>query len=250
MNQTEFASEIVSDSFIDKMIEEQLELDEQEWLQSRPKALRAERQTNTYSYDELVEVLDKHDLILKRKPKNKLITRNDRISFAKKDKPNYVYRAKLIDALTNNTSEFTRDEHFRLPNDDLQNRLSKRQESNERQRQKSEDKLRQSMFAEDCILTSRYETHLSPVHYEFNGYDYVVTPTRWNAGARPHQAKCVRYTHEHIKKLFADEGCELITEYKNQKQILTYKFNDKEYQVCFNDWLHNRIRKHTKSGRK
>lgn len=246
MNQTEFdlekvVSEFVSDSFIDKIIQEQFELDEQDELYELDEPLQN---------DELAYILSRHDLILKRQPKNKLITRDDRISFAKKDKPNYVYRAKLIDALKGNENVYVRDEHFRLPNDDLQNISSKRQESNERKRQHSEDKLRQSMLAEDCILTSRYETSTSSVHYTFNGYDYSVTPSRWNAGARPHQAKCVRYTHEHIKKLFADEDCELITEYKNQKQILTYKYNDKEYQVCFNDWLHNRIRKHTKSGRK
>ena len=71
-----------------------------------------------------------------------------------------------------------------------------------------------------------------------------LIPVNWNNGVRAHKMKCVRYTHNHIKKLFENENCELITEYKNQKTLLTYKYEGKEYQVRFNDWKHHNSRPH------
>ena len=198
------------------------------------------------SIEQLNELLAKHNVTLKRIPRNQIIQRNDRISFAKNDNPNLVYRARLVDILTGNEDEYKRDEHYRLPADELTKTTAKRLNAYEQQRLRAEEKLRQSMLSEECTLTSRYETHKSPVHYTYKGYDYSVTPARWTAGIRPHKAKCIRYTHEHIKQLFADEGCELITIYHNQKQPLQYKYNDKLYTVCFNDWKFFHSRPHKK----
>ena len=53
-----------------------------------------------------------------------------------------------------------------------------------------------------------------------------MQPTRWNSGIRPHNVECIRYTQEHIAQLFAKEGCQLISQYKNQKSLLKYKYKD------------------------
>ncbi|KAK8897771.1 hypothetical protein M9Y10_015738 [Tritrichomonas musculus] len=114
----------------------------------------------------------------------------------------------------------------------------------EKQKQEYENKLRESMLKEDCILTSKYEGYNKHVHYTYKNLDYRVTPTLWNSGVRPHFAKCIRYTHEHIAQLFEKEGCKLLTQYKNQKSKLTYEYNGKTYKVIYNDWKFYNCRPH------
>ena len=92
------------------------------------------------------------------------------------------------------------------------------------------------MKAEGCELISSYSNCRTPVYYLYEGMEYKTTPGRWNSGHRAHKCKCIRYTQHYIKQLFANEGCELISEYKNQKSKLTYKYNDQIYEVVFNDW--------------
>lgn len=113
-----------------------------------------------------------------------------------------------------------------------------------RKRQILEDQLRESMLAEQCELISKYESTDKPVYYLFDGMEYQTTPHHWNAGKRAHKQKCVRYTHNHIKELFAKEGCELLTQYKNQKTILTYRYEGQEFQVNFTNWKYHKLRPH------
>lgn len=42
----------------------------------------------------------------------------------------------------------------------------------------------------------------------------------WNQGIRQHLTKRIHYTQNHIEQLFADEECELLSEYQNQKSWL------------------------------
>ena len=114
----------------------------------------------------------------------------------------------------------------------------------EEERQKKEDALRESMKAEGCELISKYTTANADVFYLFEGFEYKTRPTKWNAGHRPHKAKCIRYTPNYVRKVFKDAGCILLTEYKNQKTKLRYLYEGKEYDVYFNDWLYYGSRPH------
>ena len=44
--------------------------------------------------------------------------------------------------------------------------------------------------------------------------------------------------------MFEDEGCELISEYKNQKSKLKYRYQGVVYEVVFNDWKFFNSRPH------
>ena len=114
----------------------------------------------------------------------------------------------------------------------------------EHQRLDKEEALRESMKAEECELISEYIKGDKPVYYLFNGLEYKTTPTKWNTGHRAHKCKCIRYTQNYIKQLFEKEGCTLMSEYKNQKSLLKYMYNDKEYEVIFNNWLYFNKRPH------
>ena len=113
-----------------------------------------------------------------------------------------------------------------------------------KQRQNKEEELRESMKKEECELITKYTTAKTPVYYIFEGMEYKTTPTKWNSGHRAHKCKCIRYTHNYIKQLFANEDCELISEYQNQKSKLKYLYNEKEYEVTFNDWKYFNKRPH------
>ena len=89
---------------------------------------------------------------------------------------------------------------------------------------KYESELRESMKNEGCELISEYNGSNVPVYYLYNSLEYKVIPWKWKRGHRAHNVRCIRYTNNHIKKLFEDEGCELISEYKNQKSKLKYIF--------------------------
>ena len=106
----------------------------------------------------------------------------------------------------------------------------------ESQRIEKEKKLRESMKAEDCELVSKYVKGDAKVFYLFNGFEYQTTPTKWNKGYRAHKSKSPHYTQNYIKKVFADEDCELLSEYKNMKTVLKYKYQGKIYEVTFEKW--------------
>ena len=109
-----------------------------------------------------------------------------------------------------------------------------------------EEKLRESMSAEGCELISKYVNSKTKVLYIHDGFEYQTTPSRWNSGYRSHKGKCPRYTQNYIKKLFENEGCELISEYKNQKSLLKYRYQGVTYEVVFNDWKFWHRRPHLK----
>ena len=110
------------------------------------------------------------------------------------------------------------------------------EEKLDKQRQNKEEELRESMKNEECELISKYTNYKTPVYYIYEGMEYKTTPSKWNSGHRAHKCKCIRYTHNYIKQLFANEECELISEYQNQKSKLKYLYKEKEYEVTFNDW--------------
>ena len=114
----------------------------------------------------------------------------------------------------------------------------------ESQRIEKENKLRESMKAEGCELVSKYVKANVKVFYLFNGFEYQTTPTKWNSGYRAHKSKCSHYTQNYIKKAFADEGCELISEFKNVKTLLRYRYQGKIYEVTFDNWKNYGRRPH------
>lgn len=111
-----------------------------------------------------------------------------------------------------------------------------KQTTNEKHRIEKTNQLKESMQNENCYLLSNYVNCKSPVYYLFDGYEYKTTPEKWHRGHRAHNVKCIRYTQNHIAKIFADEGCELLSQYKNQKTKLKYRFHDREYEITFNEW--------------
>lgn len=44
--------------------------------------------------------------------------------------------------------------------------------------------------------------------------------------------------------MFAQEGCKYLSQYKNQKSILTYEYKGRSFQVFFNDWKFYHSRPH------
>lgn len=114
----------------------------------------------------------------------------------------------------------------------------------EKKRLAKENNLRDSMKLEGCELLDKYVDGRTKIRYLFEGLEYQTTPTKWNTGYRAHKSKCPRYTHEHIAQLFAKEGCELISQYVNQKSKLTYRYKDRNYQVVWNDWKYYNTRPH------
>ena len=119
-------------------------------------------------------------------------------------------------------------------------RITKQEESkndiSEEKRLVKENNLRDSMKLEGCELLDKYVSGRTKIRYLFEGMEYQTTPTKWNTGYRAHKSKCPRYTHEHIAQLFAKEGCELISQYVNQKSRLEYKYKGKTFHVVWNDW--------------
>ena len=201
----------------------------------------------TYTHNEIIELIKPFNFILARKPKNKHLKLSDKVSFREKDSP-IVYRAELSLILEkkNDKSVYERDNRYRLTVDEINENAKKRNEAINRDRLRREEEFRQKLAKEDCTLTDRYETVHKPVHYSYKGYDYKVSPKCWNQGARPHLAKYIRYTQKHVEQLFADEECELLSQYQNQKSWLSYKYHDKVYRVQFNDWRYLKVRPHLK----
>ena len=155
------------------------------------------------------------------------------ITFYRNDKPERIMSAHLNQFCINPNDNFAKSRSKLKTSAKAEENL---QEKLDKQRQSKEEELRQSMKAEGCELISPYTDYKTPVYYIFEGMEYKTTPYRWNSGHRAHKCKCIRYTHNYIKQLFANEGCELISEYQNQKSKLKYLYHEKEYEVTFNDW--------------
>ncbi|KAK8839242.1 hypothetical protein M9Y10_032171 [Tritrichomonas musculus] len=117
------------------------------------------------------------------------------------------------------------------------------------QQKLKEDELRESMKAEGCELISAYTIATADIYYTYEGREYKTKPTKWNSGHRAHKMQCIRYTPNYVKKVFADAGCELVTEYKNSKQKLNYKYNGNTFTTTFNDWIWYENRPHLSKKR-
>lgn len=160
------------------------------------------------------------------------------INFYRNDNPERILTAHL--------NEFCNNPNYNYPKS--KSKLFNSNDTKVKQPIKSaidrENELRESMKAEGCELISSYKDSKTPVYYMFEGFEYKITPYRWNSGGRSHKDKCIRYTQNYFKQLFANEGCELISEYKNQKSRLKYKYNDQIYEVIFNDWKFYNSRPH------
>ncbi|KAK8877920.1 hypothetical protein M9Y10_004683 [Tritrichomonas musculus] len=218
------------------------------------------RRTNTHSLfytldfkEELVdELFTKNNCTILRKPKH--LYYDSKVTFYRNDNPNRYLVTKLGDFLNNPNYNFQKSLSKTLKPNATPEEIKKsdekfRMETAEQLRKRKEDKLRESMLKENCILTSPYELSDKLVHYTFEGLDYAITPTKWNKGIRSHKMKFIRYTQEHIAQLFAKEGCELISKYVNQKSRLEYKYQGKTFHVVWNDWKFYNSRPHLGNNR-
>ena len=185
--------------------------------------------------DEFIKDYDQNEI--SRYPHKSCLTINDTIYVRKKGEPDVTYSVSMYD-LYQNPNRKLHINHTKTLSPELKQKIA------EARLKDTEDKLRESMAKEGCTLISKYESYKKPVHYIFEGLDYSVQPTRWNSGIRPHNVKCIRYTQEHIAQLFAKEGCQLISQYKNQKSLSKYKYKDTEYEVVWNDWKFYNSRPH------
>ncbi|KAA6386662.1 MAG: hypothetical protein EZS28_017810 [Streblomastix strix] len=80
------------------------------------------------------------------------------------------------------------------------------------------------MESENCKLLTPYKGCSKLVEYEYDGMPYKVSPTRWNLGARPHKAKCIRYTQGYVEKLVRlNEWLYIKARPHLEKVILDYK---------------------------
>lgn len=171
-----------------------------------------------------------------KSPKN--LHQRSIITFYRNDNPEHIIVAHLNEFCNNPNKNYYKSSSklYNSNNDKVKKPLKTTAEK--------ENDLRESMKAEQCELISEYIKGDKPVYYLFEGFEYKTTPTRWKSGHRAHKCKCIRYTQNYIKQLFANEGCELISEYKNQKSRLKYKYNDQIYEVIFNDWKFYNSRPH------
>ena len=163
------------------------------------------------------------------------------ITFYRNDNPERIMTAHLNEFCVNPKNSFPKSRSKLNTSVKAEENLKERLE---KQRQNKEEELRQSMKNEDCELISKYTNYKTPVYYLFEGMEYKTTPNKWHSGHRAHKCKCIRYTQNYIKQLFENEGCELISEYQNQKSKLKYLYKDKEYEVVFNDWKYFNKRPH------
>lgn len=183
------------------------------------------------------EFFNKYDALVYEYPNDMVVY--GQVKFYFKKNPKRVMKA-FVDAFYRNPNN----SFSKVRNITAEGPVEDKAKKHEEERQKKEDALRESMKAEGCELISKYTNANADVFYLFEGFEYKTRPTKWNAGHRPHKAKCIRYTPNYVRKVFKDAGCILLTEYKNQKTKLRYLYEGKEYEVYFNDWLYYGSRPH------
>ena len=194
----------------------------------------------TATKEQFNELFDMHDCVVVQYPKDMRL--DDYITFYRKSEPERIMYAYPLHFHYNPNKLYRKNYNYAKKHNLVISQP--REERAKELRLEKENKLRESMLKEYCILTSSYETSLKPVHYLFENMDYSITQARWNKGVRAHKMKFIHYAHEHIAQLFAKEGCELISQYVNQKSKLTYRYKDREYQVVWNDWKFFNTRPH------
>lgn len=210
----------------------------------KPKEERDDK-IDLYSYkatnEEIDDLFNEYDCSVVRYPHDGRLDAN--LTYYKNSDSNRWMRTSAVNFLKNPNKLYPKDTYWmKKLNSDIV--IPNKTESLENQRQNKEDQLRQSMKNENCELISKYENYKTPVYYLFEGMEYKITPSKWNSGHRAHKCKCIRYTQNYIKQLFENEGCTLLSEYKNQKSKLKYLYNNKEYEVIFNDWKYFNKRPH------
>ena len=166
------------------------------------------------------------------------------ITFYRNEDPEQIMAANFNNFCVNPKNSCPKGQHKSISSTSSVEPTLTKEERLDKQRQNKEEELRQSMKNEDCELISKYTNYKTPVYYLFEGMEYKTTPNKWHSGHRAHKCKCIRYTQNYIKQLFENEGCELISEYQNQKSKLKYLYKDKEYEVVFNDWKYFNKRPH------
>ncbi|KAK8876423.1 hypothetical protein M9Y10_006630 [Tritrichomonas musculus] len=197
--------------------------------------------TLTASYDSKVvkQLFEEYDCTIVKAPKS--LHQSCIITFYRNNDPNNLMVAHLDRFCEDPNQSFNKSKSKLLVKENTEKPINK---VREQQRLEKEVKLRESMKSEDCEIISKYVNCDTKVFYIHDGNEYQTTPYRWNSGYRAHQSKCPRYTQNHIKKMFEDEGCELISEYKNQKSKLKYRYQGVVYEVVFNDWKFFNSRPH------
>ncbi|KAK8860463.1 hypothetical protein M9Y10_012128 [Tritrichomonas musculus] len=199
------------------------------------------------TYDLVNKLFHENNCTILKTPKN--IFEDSLITFYRNDNPKIILITHLSNYVSNPNKSFNKSKS-KIFKQELSLEESKKIEDklkadrSEKHRKDCEDKLRESMKNENCILQSKYVSARIPITYLYNNMQYQTTYTKWNNGYRAHQSKCPRYTHEHIAQLFEKEGCKLLSQYKNQKSRLTYEYNGKIYQVIYNDWKFYSSRPH------
>ncbi|KAK8840749.1 hypothetical protein M9Y10_030526 [Tritrichomonas musculus] len=199
------------------------------------------------THDLVNELFHENNCTLLKTPKQ--IYENSLITFYRNENPERIMVAHLNSFVANPQGQFQKSgsKIFKpyLSKEESQKLDEKlKADKSEKHRKTCEDKLRESMKNENCILQSKYVNGKTKVTYLYNNMQYQTTPTKWNTGYRAHKAKCPRYTHEHIAQLFAQEGCKLISQYQNQKSKLTYEYKGRTFQVVYNDWKFYHSRPH------
>ncbi|KAK8857644.1 hypothetical protein M9Y10_016050 [Tritrichomonas musculus] len=194
-----------------------------------------------FTNEEIDEIFKHHDCVVVRYPENKRY--DECMTIYRNSNPDRWMRVRIDDFLRDPNKMFVKDTYTMMKHGKYTPK-KKSIDPKEQQRLDYEQKLRESMKAEDCELISKYVNSKKTVLYIYDGFEYQTTPARWNGGYRSHKSKCPRYTQNYIKKMFEDEGCELISEYKNQKSKLKYRYDGVVYEVVFNDWKFFNSRPH------
>ena len=204
-------------------------------------AITIDKVNNTnFTNEQYDEYFGQHNCTLLRYPKDG--NSEQTLTFYRNENPERIMYTTLSRFVREPNKLYKKDYTYMRKNNIMPNMTA--DERREQQRQERENKLRESMMKENCILTSKYDKADKHVHYTYENMDYRVTPQRWYAGVRSHKDKCIRYTHEHIAQLFEQEGCKLLSQYKNQKSKLTYEYQGRTYQVIWNDWKFYNSRPH------
>ena len=105
-------------------------------------------------------------------------------------------------------------------------------------------KVVETLKNEYCTIISEYIDETTPFKYIYNNKEYEVTWKKWRDRVRPHKSN--RLMHNDVKQMLADEGCELISTYKNLKSVIKYIYKGKTYSVRFDHWRDRHQRPHLK----
>ena len=198
------------------------------------------------TYDLVRQLFEENNCTIIKTPKN--IYPTSSIIFYKNTNPSQLLTTRLEEFVVNPDKGYRKSgSKMKVninPDECVIQEEQRKKELIEKNRLNKENKLRDSMKSEGCELLDKYVNGRTPIRYLFENMEYKTTPTRWNTGYRAHKSKCIRYTHEYIAQLFANEGCELISKYVNQKSKLTYRYNGREYKVVWNDWKFFNSRPH------